>query len=206
MPVKRASLRNGWRRSKPDSHNEHSKKYPQVVRDIIKTSDIILEILDARAIDKTRNHELEKLIEKDGKKLIRIINKVDLIDISELKKNKELGELEPYVLYSFKKKIGKAKLQEMIKIEAKRSKAPFPRKRVGIIGYPNLGKSSIINSLVGGRKATASSTMITLCDGGSTSASAQAIMPVASPVEKLAVCSGAGTAARLADWHVTETD
>lgn len=157
MPVKRPSSRSAWKTSKPDYHNHHKIKYPQAVREILKTSDIVLEILDARAIEKTRNHELEKQIKDDGKKLITIINKVDLINISDLKKSKELDKLKPYVLFSVKKKIGKAKLQEMIKIEVKRLKLKFPKARVGIIGYPNLGKSSIINFLVGGKKASISS-------------------------------------------------
>jgi|JYMV01.1.fsa_nt_gi ribosome biogenesis GTPase A len=157
MPVNKSFSRSAWKTAKPDYHNKHKIKFPQAVRDIIKTSDIILEILDARAIEKTRNLEIEKLIKNSGKKLIRVINKVDLIDINELKKNKEMSELEPYVLFSVKKKIGRAKLQEMIKIEVKRVKIQFPRARVGIIGYPNTGKSSLINSIVGGKKASTSS-------------------------------------------------
>jgi ribosome biogenesis GTPase A len=157
MNLKHSSNRGAWRISKPDSHNEHRIKFPEAVRDIIRTSDVVLEILDARAIEETRNHEIEKLIEREGKRLIRVINKVDLVNISELKKNKDFSELEPYVLVSVKKKIGKARLQTLIKMEVKKAKITFKKARVGIIGYPNTGKSSLINSLVGRKKASISS-------------------------------------------------
>jgi len=157
MPPKRSSSRSAWKTSKPDTHNKHKIKFPQAVREIIEKSEIILEILDARAIEKTRNLEIEKLIEKAGKKLILVLNKADLIDIAEFKKNKDVSNLEPYVLYSVKSKLGKERLKNLIKIEAKKIKIPFPITRVGIIGYPNTGKSSLINSLVGGKKVSTSS-------------------------------------------------
>jgi len=157
MPVRRSFSRSAWKTAKPDTHNEHKIKYPEAVRKIIKSSDIVLEILDARAIEKTCNLEIEKLIKKEGKKLIRVINKVDLINVGELKENKDMTELEPYVLYSVKKKIGKERLKTLIKIEVKRAKIPFPIARVGIIGYPNTGKSSLINSLAGGKRVSVSS-------------------------------------------------
>jgi len=156
MPTRTSFSRSAWKKSKPDYVNDHKIKFPDAVREIIKTSDIILEILDARAIEKTRNLELEKLIESKGKKIIRVINKADLISISQLKKEVELKNLEPYVFYSVRKNIGKAKLREKIKIEIKKLKLPYPIARVGIIGYPNIGKSSLINSLVGGKKASTS--------------------------------------------------
>jgi ribosome biogenesis GTPase A len=156
MAMKKSFSRSSWRKGKPDSHNKHSISFPQAVRDIIQKSDILLEILDARAVEKTCNPELEKLIKKEKKKLIRVINKIDLIDIANFKKTIETTNLEPYVLFSVKKKIGKAKLQERIKIEVKKAKIPFKKARVGIIGYPNTGKSSLINYLVSGKRVSTS--------------------------------------------------
>jgi ribosome biogenesis GTPase A len=149
--------RSTWKKSKPDYRNDHKIKFPQAVREIVRTSDIILEVLDARAIEKTRNPELEKLIKKEGKKLIRVLNKSDLINISELKKDKELTELEPYIFFSVKDKTGKTRLKNKIKIEVKRQKVEYAKARVGIIGYPNTGKSSLINAIVGGTKKASTS-------------------------------------------------
>ncbi len=138
-----------------DGKNDHSIPFPKIAREVIKTSDIILEILDARFIEKTRNAELEETIKAEGKKLIYVLNKSDLIDFSTLKKNVDLSNLNPYVFVSCKSKKGRANLRKIIKIEAKRMKVDR-KVNVGIIGYPNTGKSSISNLLVG-RKSSGTS-------------------------------------------------
>ena len=50
-----------------------------VVKDIIRKADVILEILDARMPDLTRNKRLEQYAAMSGKRLILVINKADII-------------------------------------------------------------------------------------------------------------------------------
>lgn len=128
--------------------NRHKDPFPKVVKEMIRTCDIILEVLDARFIEQTRNIEIENLIKKNNKKIIYILNKCDLVDIKNLIKNIELDQLEPYVFLSTYKKIGRSKLITKIKIEVKRLKLNKTA-RVGVIGYPNTGKSSLINFITG---------------------------------------------------------
>lgn len=126
-------------------------KYPLLAKKIIEDSDIILEILDARFIQETRNIEFEEEIKRRQKRIIYVFNKVDLIE----KKNTKLsGELIPHVFVSSTLRKGIKDLRDKIKIEAKKvereKKEPSNEKiTVGIIGYPNTGKSSLINSLIG---------------------------------------------------------
>lgn len=131
--------------------NQHSVSFTQMAQDVIDQSDIVLEVLDARFVDKTRNQTLEKSVVNKGKKLIFVLTKSDLIEIKGLKLGYDLTQLEPYVLFSTKSHVGRARLRELIAIEASR----FKKKRVivGVIGYPNTGKSSLINVLCGGRRA-----------------------------------------------------
>jgi len=130
-------------------------KVPEVAKQVICQSDIVLEVLDARFIDETRIPELEEEIEKKGKRLIYILNKEDLLDKSKLREIKEKLELEglkPYALISCTTKRGKKNLIKIIRIEVKKlgkRKGVKERVQIGIIGYPNTGKSSLINFLTG---------------------------------------------------------
>lgn len=129
------------------SQNQHKIKYPEIVRQVISESDIILEILDSRFWKETRNFEFEKEIKKQRKRIIFIFNKSDLVDRKKLIREISENNVYPYVLVSCKSRKGSSDLRERIKIEAK--KIDRDKIYVGLIGYPNTGKSSVINLLRG---------------------------------------------------------
>ena len=126
------------------------EKFPDMLKRLIDISDVILEVLDARFIKDMRNKEIEELIKKKGKRIIYVFNKSDLINVKEINKA-ELSDFYPYVFVSTKERKGGKELRNKIKIEAARVHTPqgYQRKQVGVIGYPNTGKSSIINLLTG---------------------------------------------------------
>lgn len=125
-----------------------------VVNKVISEADIILEIIDARAVAQTRNLEIEYKVKKEGKTLIYVLNKCDLANKDELDELKKT--LIPSVFISCKDYHGMNLLKERIIIEAK--KMGLAKPRVGVLGYPNMGKSSVINALSGTGKAKVSST------------------------------------------------
>ena len=125
------------------------KSFGRVVYNVIEKSDIILEILDARFIDETRNYMIEHKIENEKKILIHVINKCDFVSQKFLEKEKK--HLENCVFVSAKKHLGTKMLKEKIMILARRNKIKDPI--VGVVGYPNVGKSSVINALKGKQSA-----------------------------------------------------
>jgi hypothetical protein len=121
----------------------------KTVNQIIRQADIILEVLDARFIEETRNREIEQKAARFGKKIIYVINKSDLVskyELIEAKKN-----LHPCVFISCTKHQGTSILKKTILKLGNR-----PKIRVGVLGYPNTGKSSLINSLKGRKSAPTS--------------------------------------------------
>jgi ribosome biogenesis GTPase A len=154
------------RTRKLDNIRKQKEKYPSLVKKIVDTSDIILQVLDARFLNDTRNKELEKEIKKAKKVLINVINKSDLVDYRKISRKESLKGFSPYVLISAKERKGIKELREKIKSEVNnlekeekrmlkkgkiKEKGEYEKGKatVGIIGVPNTGKSSIINMLIG---------------------------------------------------------
>lgn len=122
----------------------------KIVNEVISKSEVVLEVLDARMVEETRNEEVESKILNSGKKLVYVINKCDLVGDFFLHRLK--GKLEPAVFVSSKKRYGITILKKKI-LELSRGADVV----VGVVGYPNTGKSSVINALGGKAKAPVSS-------------------------------------------------
>lgn len=147
------------RLARNSTKNDHRRSFPILAKEVIRISDIVLEVLDAKFIENTRNKVMESLVMEQGKILIYVLNKSDLADLNVVKENIEKGGLKPYVIYSCKKPIGRNRLRTLIRIIVKKQKfaEKHAKAHVGVIGYPNTGKSSLINTLAGKGRAGASS-------------------------------------------------
>jgi ribosome biogenesis GTPase A len=115
------------------------KNFWFIVNKIIDDSDIIIEVIDARFPEDTRNKEIEDKIKKKKKKLIIVLNKADLIPRAA----QEFEEYTNFVYVSSLKNLGTTKLRTMIRVFSEKDKVI----NVGVVGYPNTGKSSLINVL-----------------------------------------------------------
>ncbi len=120
------------------------------VNSVLEEAEIIIEVLDARMIEETRHSEIERKIEKMGKKMLFVITKCDLLPIEEVKAASK--KLQPSVFISSTEKLGTTILKKKI-LEISHGKPTI----VGILGYPNVGKSSLINALSGRGSARTSS-------------------------------------------------
>lgn len=150
-----------------DSELEKSRKaYDKIFKTVVDASDVILYVLDARDPEGTRSRRVEQaVLQSQGKRLILILNKIDLVPPYVLKQWLDfLKSSFPTIpikaapgatnATSFNKTLTQAAtastLLESLKTYANNSKL----KRsivVGVIGYPNVGKSSIINALTSRR-------------------------------------------------------
>ncbi len=123
------------------------------IRRIVGKSDVVLEVLDARVPDITRSRSLEGIVERLGKELVLVINKADLVPRSIAEKWKKLFEEQGYptVYISARGRLGTKILRSKI-----RSLVGGREATVSIVGYPKVGKSSIINALKGKHSASTS--------------------------------------------------
>lgn len=122
-----------------------------VVKDMIRQADVILEILDARMPELTRNKRLEHYAAAAGKRLMLVINKKDIISENAVRSIEKNYYGMDYALVSSKSHKGMSRLIGMIKSKAKKGNL-----KVAFIGYPNTGKSSLVNILSKGGKAKTS--------------------------------------------------
>ncbi len=122
----------------------------KVVRQVLGQSDIVIQVLDARFPDMTRNPEMESLALGMGKPIINAINKCDLARPQDLLPYRK--SLSPCAFVSAKGHLGTTILRRLIKKTARKKHVT-----AAVAGYPNTGKSSLINAMAGRRKAKTSS-------------------------------------------------
>ncbi|MHA1590753.1 MAG: GTPase [Candidatus Njordarchaeales archaeon] len=117
----------------------------------VKEADIVLEVLDSRDPQAFRMPSIEKRLTELGKKVILVINKADLVPREVLEAWKKALEKEyPTIYISAKYRLGTGKLRKLIYKVAQKKNDII---KVAVIGYPNVGKSSIINILKGSHSA-----------------------------------------------------
>ena len=121
--------------------------YKVLVRDVIKKADVLLEVIDARFPEETRNSEIEREIVRLNKPFIIVINKCDLVSNEKLEKTKaRLSKIAPTIFISSKDRSGTTMLRHQILASARIKDRDI---LVGTLGYPNVGKSSVINGVTG---------------------------------------------------------
>ena len=123
---------------------------------VLDCSDVVVQVLDARDPQGTRSLAIEKHLRESAKhkNLIFVLNKVDLVPTWVTRRwVAALSREAPCLAFTagnIKKPFGKGSLIALLRQLAKLH-ADKKAISVGFVGYPNVGKSSIINALKGSK-------------------------------------------------------
>ncbi|KAK7077881.1 Guanine nucleotide-binding protein-like 3 [Halocaridina rubra] len=155
-------------------HDRSSRAYYKEFKKVVEAADVVLEVLDARDPLGTRVTQLESVVTGQlGKKLVLILNKADLVPRDNLEKwlkflrqeyptivfksstqtqGHRLGQTRAKVMkcdefvMQTSKALGADVLMQLLKNYC-RNKDIKTSITVGVVGLPNVGKSSLINSM-----------------------------------------------------------
>ena len=132
----------------------HMKKATIKIEERIKSVDLVIELLDARAPLSSINTDFEKIV--GNKKRLFVFTKSDLADPEQTKKWEEYfkGQGKDVLLLDINKDNVSKVLTDRIKLygkekhEKEMAKGMKPQPiRAMIVGIPNVGKSTLINKL-----------------------------------------------------------
>ena len=138
----------------------HMAKTRRVIKECLPQVDVVIELLDARIPYSSRNPEIEAMIEQ--KPRITLLTKATLADPDVSRrwadyynrrgsKTVIIDSVTGYGLDALDAAIKEVMAE---KLERYREKGMDGRKlKAMIVGIPNVGKSSLINRLAGGKKA-----------------------------------------------------
>lgn len=149
----------------PTRKDGSRKAFDKVFKQVVDQADVVLYVLDARDPEGTRSKDVERMVmaaASGGKRLILILNKIDLIPPPVLRA--WLIHLRRYFptlplrasgpapnAHTFNHRQLTVQSTSATLFKALKSFAATKQLKraisVGVIGYPNVGKSSVINSL-----------------------------------------------------------
>jgi ribosome biogenesis GTPase A len=128
----------------------HIAKAERQLKEKISQIDIIIELRDARIPFTSEHRDLPNWV--NNKTIITVLNKLDLADLERVPKQfLAINTKDPKSLNVLLSELSKA--AEPIEEKFKKKGIINRPARVMVVGYPNIGKSSLINALARKKKA-----------------------------------------------------
>lgn len=136
----------------------HMTKAMRLIEENIKIVDAVIYVLDSRAVSACINPSFSDVIK--NKPIVYVLNKADLVEESDLKKWCAYFDEKGFAYVTSNSANGKdnaKNLKKLLcvlddKIKRYREKGVNTPVRAMVIGIPNSGKSTLINSLCGGKR------------------------------------------------------
>ena len=168
--------------SGPFNPDSSRRAFDKIFKSVLERADIILYVLDARDPNATRSRDIERQVraaDQGEKRLILILNKIDLVPPPVLKAwltylrrsfpTLPLRASTPAAnakTFDHKALTLKATSETLLRALKTYAQGKHIKRSttVGVIGYPNVGKSSVINALTSRLSRSASNT--TACPTG----------------------------------------
>ncbi|TFK91735.1 P-loop containing nucleoside triphosphate hydrolase protein [Polyporus arcularius HHB13444] len=142
-------------RAAPKTKEQLRRHYIRALHKVIDESDIIILVLDARDPEGCRSRLVEEEVrrrEGEGKRLVFVLNKVDLVPRENAQSwLRYLRHTTPTLPFKSagnhqRSNLSSSTAPALLRL-LKAYKPTSQSITVGIVGYPNVGKSSLINSL-----------------------------------------------------------
>lgn len=125
----------------------HIKKQAE---DAIELADIVLFFTDAKEGPVASEHDIAKILRKTRKPVILVVNKLDNFEMEKVYDFYSLGLGEPFPISSEQGKGLGDLLDEITKhIPDHEDESDSDSFKIAVVGKPNVGKSSLVNRLLG---------------------------------------------------------
>jgi GTP-binding protein len=145
----------------PDSKDEMLTYMRQQAEVAIETADVIIFLVDVRQGLVDSDSKVADMLRRSNKPIVLVVNKVDNFEqlMPDVYEFYNLGIGDPHPISSSSKLGLGDMLDELVKHfnTVSDSDIEDERPRIAIVGKPNVGKSSIINKLVGENRVIVSS-------------------------------------------------
>lgn len=138
----------------------HMAKTRRLIGESLKLVDVVIELVDARLPQSSRNPEIDTIVGK--KPRIMVLNKCDIADENVNKQWLDFYKSQGLTAFLADCRSGKGfsalspAIDEVLKEKFERDKSRGIQKhnvKMMIVGIPNVGKSSFINRVASGRSA-----------------------------------------------------
>ncbi|KAH9946725.1 hypothetical protein B0H21DRAFT_742131 [Amylocystis lapponica] len=140
----------------PKTKEQLRRHYIRALHKVIDESDIVVLVLDARDPEGCRSRLVEEEVrrrESEGKKLVFVLNKIDLVPRDNaqtwLRYLRHSTPTLPFRSASShqRSKLSSSTAPALVRLLKAYKPSAAQSVTVGVVGYPNVGKSSLINTL-----------------------------------------------------------